>query len=116
MEQSSWFCRPCVHHVCISKFKTVVGFGEEGYNQILNSFRNNKKGGFARVIIVNPLHDKMPKLVLVACCNCNCFDSAWVERQWGLIDVLWAKKCLVAVGPIVGYSSDSDSKRRQLML
>jgi len=43
---------------------------------ILNSFWNNKVGGFARVIVVNPMHDKLPSLVLVACCICNSFYSA----------------------------------------
>ena len=55
---------------------------------ILDSFRNNKVGGFIRVIVVNPMHDKLPCLVLVACCIYNCFDSSWVRRQWGIINDL----------------------------
>jgi hypothetical protein len=48
-----------------------VGNGEEGYEKILDVFKNNKMGSFARVIVVNPLHDKLPRLVLVVCCTCN---------------------------------------------
>lgn len=110
------FCGPLGDHVCLSSFKPLVGFGEEGYNMIVDSFRNNKVGGFARVIVVNPMHSELPRLVLVACCTCNSFDSAWVRRQWDIIDGLWAKDCLDVVGPIVGHSSDGDSRRRQLML
>lgn len=110
------FCGPIAGHVCVSSFKPIVGSREEGYNMILDSFRNNKVGGFARVIVENPMHGKLLRLILVACCTCNSFDSAWVRRQWGIIDALWAKECLAAVGPIVGHSNNGDSRRRQLML
>lgn len=110
------FCGPSEDHVCISSFKPLVGSQEEGYNNILHSFRSNKVRGFARVTVVNPMHEKLPRLVLVACCTCNSFDSNWVRRQWDIIDGLWAKECLSIVGPIVGHSSDGNSRRRQLML
>jgi len=74
------FCGAKVDHVCFTKFKPVVGDGEEGYNKVLDAFWTNKVGGFARVIVVNPLHDKLPRLVLDVCCTCNCFDFAWVRR------------------------------------
>ena len=110
------FCGPSESHVCVSSFKPVVGSGTEGYSKIVDSFRSNKVGGFARVIVVNPMHEKLPRLVLVACCTCNCFDSGWVRKQWDVIDNLWEKECLSAVGPIIGHASDGDSRRRQLML
>jgi hypothetical protein len=74
------FCGPKANHVCITTYKPVCGVGEDGYNKIVESFRDDQVGSFARVIIVNPLHDKLPRLVLVVCCTCNCFDSAWVRR------------------------------------
>jgi len=89
---------------------------DEGYNKMVESFALDKVGGFARVIVVNPLHEKLPRLVLVAYCTCGCFDSQWVRRQWDRIDALWMKHCYSAVGPIVGHASDGDSRRRQLML
>jgi hypothetical protein len=78
--ESKWdtlagFCRPKQNHVCISSYKPVVGFGKVGYNTIVDSFRTNKIGGFARIIVVNPLHEKLPRLVLVVCYTCNYFDS-----------------------------------------
>jgi len=74
------FCGPKANHVCITTYKPICGVGEDGYNKIVESFRDDQVGSFARVIIVNPLHDKLPRLVLVVCCTCNCFDSAWVRR------------------------------------
>lgn len=54
------FCGLTADHACVSLFKLVVRAEEAGYNKIVESFRTNKVGGFARVIVVNPLHDKLP--------------------------------------------------------
>jgi len=110
------FCGPKADHVCIPLYKPSVGAGEGGYNKLVESFKLDKVGGFARVIVVNPLHEKLPRLVLVAICTCGCFDSNWVRQQWDQIDELWKKHCYSAVGPIIGHASDGDSRRRQLML
>lgn len=67
-------------------------------------------------MVVNPLHDKLPRLVLVACCTCNCFKSAWIRNQWEVINKLWERDFLAAVGPIVGHASNGESRRTQLIL
>jgi hypothetical protein len=110
------FCGWKDEHQCCSTFKPVVGGGEGGYNSIIQAFRDAKMGGFARVIMVNPLHSSLPRLALVVSCTCNSFDSNWVRKQWDLIDQLWAVECASVVGPIIGHASDGDSRRRQLML
>lgn len=69
------FCGPKPDHICIPNYKPQVGSSEMGYNKVLDSFKLDKIGGFARVLVVNPLHEKLPRLVLVACCTCGCFDS-----------------------------------------
>ena len=61
------FCGLTENHVCVSDFKPVVGLGEAGYAKILESFHTHKVGGFARIIIVNPLHQSLPRLLLVVC-------------------------------------------------
>ncbi len=50
-----------------------------------DAFTNNTIGNFVRVLIVNPLHKKLLKLVLVVCCMCNSFDVNWVWQQWDVI-------------------------------
>ena len=110
------FCGQKEDHICVSNFKPKVGIGEAGYSAIVDSFQLNQKGSFARVIMVNPLHDKLPRLVLVVSCTCNCFNSNWVRNQWKTIDYLWQKSCGHIVGPIIGHASDGDSRRRQLMV
>ena len=61
---------------------------EARYNNILESFANNWITSFARVLIVNLSHKKLPKLILVVCCTCNCFDVLWIWNQWSVIDKL----------------------------
>jgi hypothetical protein len=110
------FCGPKDDHVCVSNYKVSIGDGEEGYNKIVDAFRNDKIGGFARVIMVSPMHEKLPRLVLSVACTCNCFDADWVKKQWERVDALWAAECEQVVGPILGHASDGDSRRHQLML
>lgn len=59
------FCGPKVDHCCMTNFNLVVGIGKVEYKKILKVFTNYTIASFARVIIVNPLHDKLSKLVLV---------------------------------------------------
>ena len=70
------FCGPKDNHVCQSRFKLVVGIDEDGYNVIVDAFRNNKLSGFARIVVVNPLNESLPRLVLVVCTAYNCFDAS----------------------------------------
>jgi hypothetical protein len=79
---------------------------------IVDSFRHDKVAAFTRVILINPLHGKLPRLVLSLSCTCNCFDVGWVRKQWGKIDALWIKHCESSIGLIVGHASDGDSRRR----
>ena len=102
--------------MCVTNFKPIVGVGESDYNSVLDSFARSWIVGFARVIIVKPLHEKLPKLTLVVCRTCNCFDAQWVQRQWDVIDKLWMLDCHATIGPITGHASDGNSRRRQLML
>ena len=52
------FCGPQDNHSCITDYKPTIGVGEIGYNKMVDSFRLDRVGGFARVIVVNPLHEK----------------------------------------------------------
>lgn len=40
-----------------------------GYNTIVDSFHSNKVGGYARVVVVNPLREKLSRFVLAICCT-----------------------------------------------
>ena len=68
------FCGPKYDHICVSNHKVVVGMGDSGYDNIVDSFRTNRVGAFARIIMVNPLHSSLSQLVLVG--TCTCFDAS----------------------------------------
>jgi hypothetical protein len=61
------FCGPIANHTCITTYKPVVGCSNDGYNKMLEFFRSDKFGGFARVVVVCPLHTSLLHLVLVVC-------------------------------------------------
>ena len=48
------FCGPKDDHICDSNYNVVVGMGDFCYNNIVDSFRTNRVGVFARIIIMNP--------------------------------------------------------------
>jgi hypothetical protein len=110
------FYGPKLQRRCIFHFRPIIGTGEVGYNNIMEAFGNYQIAGFSRVIIVNPLHTKLPRVILVVCCTYNCFNFAWVRQRWNAIDRLWIQECLQLVGLVIGHASDGDSRRRQLML
>lgn len=110
------FCGPAENHQCIEGFSTTVGFGSEGFENIVNAFKCNTIGKMARVIIVNPLHPELPRLCILATSTCNKFNSEWVRMQWTAIVAKWNIHCRSQVGPILGHASDGDARRRKLML
>jgi hypothetical protein len=69
------FCGVKIHHHCVTNFIPIVGTREVGYNKILEVFINYIIVGFATIIIMNVLHFKLLRLVLVVFCTCNCFDA-----------------------------------------
>jgi hypothetical protein len=58
------FCGHKENHEYISIYRVHVGFGEVGYNRIMDAFTSDKVSIFARVIMVCLLHSKLPRLVL----------------------------------------------------
>ncbi|KAL3689919.1 hypothetical protein R1sor_016228 [Riccia sorocarpa] len=110
------FCGQKESHTCRLGLEVKVGSGEEGYSCIVDSFESNVIGSYARVVIVNPLHEKLPRLVISTSVTCNSFDATWVQGQWDWMKCEWDKHCRAQVGPIIGHASDGDSRRRKLML
>jgi len=57
------FCESNKRHSCVSLFKPIIDNGNCRYESIVDSFRLNKKGSFANVTMVDPLHDKLSRIV-----------------------------------------------------
>jgi len=69
------FCDAKENHCCVINFNHVIGIREVGYNNVLEAFTNNKIASFAIVMIMNLLHEKLLRLIIVLCCTCNCFNA-----------------------------------------
>jgi hypothetical protein len=84
--------------------------------RLLQTLKNCVIGHYARVVIANPLYDKLPRLVMVVHPTCNRFNANFVHQQWEKIEDIWKKHIEIVFGPIIGHSSDGYNRRRQLML
>ena len=105
-----------LEHKCLDYFTVVVGNGEEGYNSIVNAFDQYKVGTYGRAILLNPLHPHLPRIAVLTMPTCNKFDSTFVHRQWQDVERLYEQELKEIVGPLIGHSSDGDSRRRKVMV
>ncbi|KAL2612447.1 hypothetical protein R1flu_024139 [Riccia fluitans] len=110
------FCGDKDNHVCKMGLEVEVGSGESGYSKIVESFEQKIQGLYARVVIVNPLHEKLPRLIVYASITCNSFTASWVRDHWKGLKQRWDKYCRQVLGPVLGHANDGDARRRKLML
>ncbi|KAL2609573.1 hypothetical protein R1flu_028146 [Riccia fluitans] len=110
------FCGDKDNHVCKMGLEVEVGSGESGYSKIVESFEQKIQGSYARVVIVNPLHEKLPRLIVYAFVTCNSFTASWVQDHWKGLKQRWDKCCRQVVDLVLGHANDGDARRRKLML
>ena len=86
-------------HKCLDLFTVVIGDGEQGYNTIVNAFNEYKIASFARAIILNPLHPKLPRIPILIMPTCNRFNHEFVFRhhefvfrQWQTVEHLYEQE------------------------
>lgn len=102
-------------HECLEYFTITVGEGEAGYN-IVTAFSDCKIGSYARAVLLNPVHPNLPRFAILTMPTCNKFDTDFVQRQWNDVQQLYQHILEPTIGPLIGNSSDGDSRRRKLML
>jgi len=100
-------------HKCLDYSTVAVG---DGYNTIINAFNEYKIASFAGAIILNPLHPKLPQIPILTMSTCNRFNHIFVFRQWQTVERLYKQELQDIVSPLLGHSSDGDSRCRKLML
>ena len=103
-------------HECLLDKRIVIGDDEHSYDRLVKAFQENQVGGYARVILLNPLHPNLPRVVLWLTPTCNRFTHLDVERQWTTILTEYTKKLESVLGPLIGQSSDGDSRRSKLQM
>ena len=70
----------------------------------------------ARLILINPLVCSFPKQPVVIMPTCNRFSHEFVCSHWCQLGQLFQQFLEPVLGPLIGNSSDGDSRRRKLML
>ena len=103
-------------HKCLTDFQLVIGDTDESYEFMVKCFREYCIGTLARAMILNPLHAGLPRVVIGLFPTCNKFTHKDVEKQWIAIEEIFERKMSERIGPLVGHSSDGDSRRRKLMM
>ena len=104
-------------HDCFDNDTITLGSDSGSYERQLNAFKSNVVATNGRVLIINPLHRSLPKLRVLLKPTCNRFSAADIEKQWKAVEVNCKQVVLQdIVGPVLGHSSDGDSRRRKLML
>ena len=103
-------------HKCDRSFAHVVGDDSKAYDRLCEAFSSNKVAGHARVIMLNPVHEDIPALVVLLQATCNTFTHFDVQQQWREIRDLYHTHMQEILGPLVGHASDGDSRQRKLQL
>jgi hypothetical protein len=100
----------CAGHRCIDDYAPIVGNDDGALIRLLDHFSDDKRGCYLRVLMVNPLHERLPSLPLVLQATCNKFTRADVAAQWARARELW-KDEFADVLDLIGHGSDGDGRR-----
>jgi len=108
-------CLTCVHHKCDFRHTVSIGDDDQSFQRMVNSFTNDVRGTYVRIMVVNPLVSWLPKLVCFICSTCNRFDAhPHVSEQWQIASACFKKH----LGPLhmeeIGKDSDGDARRYAL--
>lgn len=80
------YCGPNGHKECPDHYVLSVGDEDDAYDQLVANMNNSKIANYARVIMINPLHEKLPRIVLHIQATCNCLSSDGTLQQWHRFD------------------------------
>ena len=107
-------CGDFVERKALDTSARKVGDDDGAYQRLFEAFQNCQVATQARVIMVNPLHRKLPRVVLLLQTNSNRFTHN-VLHQWLVLDTLCESILDPVLGPGIGHASAGDSRRRKLM-
>ena len=110
-------CGPTRHHCAADGYSIPVGRGDRAYDDLSAAFKKSRLASYARALVANPLHFALPRLCVAFLPTCNAFTADdYVKPQWDRVQILWDKYLRHVLGPLIGHSSDGDSRRRKLFL
>jgi hypothetical protein len=114
-EVTSCKCDPGEKHQCMMDApRFVVGSREDGYENIKKAKDTMVVSTYARVVMINPMHERLPALTCLLVGTCLRFtEKDYVLPQWEQLQILFDKHVRGVVGPLIGHASDGDPRRRK---
>jgi hypothetical protein len=114
-EVNSCKCAAGEKHQCMMDApRFVVGSREDGYENIETAKDTMVVSTYARVVMINPLHERLPALTCLLVGTCLRFtEKDYVLPQWKQLQILFDKHVRSVVGPLIGHASDGDARRRK---
>ena len=113
--------KECKAAGCINKHQcmalesnpVIVGHGPTSFEAMKSFVEQNKAAPYLRLVLINPHHYSLPRLPCVLVGTCLTFSAYhYVLPQWELLARWYNKHLLHVLGPLIGRSSDGDSRRR----
>jgi hypothetical protein len=97
-------------HACRSEFTIRM---DGPYDEFQAKLEKGRVSTMARAIVINPLHEALPRLVCLWTGVCKTFASmTYVLPQWDWIETLFRQIMEPVIGRLVTNASDGDSTRR----
>jgi len=85
----------------------------DSYQRMLDFAESHRAGTHLRAVIINPLLEGLPRLPCLLASTCLTFDTiGYLLPQWKQLEAWHNKHLLDVIGPMLGRSSDGDSRRR----
>ena len=100
-----------VNHSCEESCSVHIGARTVAYAQIEQALVTMKRGTYLRLVVINPIHSKLPKLAISAHGTCNGFDATFIANSWRCMRELAALHLEGPIGPLIGHASDGDARR-----
>ena len=81
---------------------------------MVDAYENNVRACYLRIIVINPLHENVPSVIVMLQATCNRFTAEDVDVQWTRLRELWQKHLRPVPGVLIGPGSDGDERRFSL--
>eukprot|EP00966_Prymnesium_polylepis_P336083 7391409-Prymnesium_polylepis.2 len=99
-------------HVCDPNLSIILGDGDNLFSVLEQHHKEQQLAGYLRLVVVNPLHEKLPPLAVVAHATCNRFTSEWIRAEWQQMEAMAEQHLSPKLGVLKGqHGSDGDARR-----
>jgi len=85
--------------------------GDNAYTIIDSAHDDYQLAGYIRLMMVNPLEQRLPSLAVMVHAHCNRFDIPWLRDDWVSTKAMAEELISPHLGDLWGRGSDGDARR-----